>query len=182
MSAIKSLGETASPPLVSVLMCTYNDRLDFLELALGSILSQDYPALEVIIVDDSTNQATTELIDRIGTRDRRVRILRRPQRLGFNRALNLGLSEAAGALIARADADDVQHLDRISRQVSFMQEHPTVGIAGCWMSKIDELGRTIGTARYPSDIRCRKQMLVRNSLPHRRDVLAIPHRQDWALR
>lgn len=66
-------------PLVSVLLPVYNDLL-FLREAVASVLAQTYTNIELIIVDDGSNQKTKDLIAQIATLDARFVALRPPQR------------------------------------------------------------------------------------------------------
>jgi len=126
-------------PLVSVLMCVYNDEL-YLEESIDCILSQSLTNLEFIIINDGSNQKTSEIINSIT--DRRIRIIINQTNLGLTRSLNKGLSLAQGKYIARQDANDVSLPKRLQKQFDFMESHDC-SLMGCGVIYIDEIGKEI---------------------------------------
>jgi glycosyltransferase involved in cell wall biosynthesis len=106
-------------PLVSVIIPTYN-RAWTLENAITSVLDQDYPHIEPVIVDDGSEDGTRQLLDKY--RDRAV-ILHQPNR-GVSAARNAGIRKAKGELIALLDSDDAWEKGKVSCQVAFFKTHP----------------------------------------------------------
>lgn len=98
-------GQARSPrePVVSVLIPAYNVA-DYIDVSVGSALSQDIE-LEVIVVDDASTDSTPEAIRRLET-DPRVRGFRLPVNGGPSAARNKALDEARGQWVAFLDADD----------------------------------------------------------------------------
>lgn len=129
-----------SAPRVSVVMPVYNG-VPYLQLALDSILQQTFSDLELIVIDDGSTDATSELLAACAARDRRVRVLTLPQNRGIIAALNSGLDAARGEFIARMDADDVALPERFERQVAFLDSHPDHIVVGSSTSFIDSVGR-----------------------------------------
>ena len=95
-------------PAVSVIVAA-RDEAAGIEAAMGSLLALDYPALEVIAVDDRSGDATGAILDRLAAHDRRLRVLHvrelPPGWLGKNHAVALGAREARGELLLFTDAD-----------------------------------------------------------------------------
>src|SRR5208282_928050 len=110
----------SSSPLVSVVMAVYNGA-DFIVESIASVLAQSHHRLDLIIVDDGSNDATLSIAAHWMARDRRVRVLKRPH-LGHAQALNAGISVADGAFIARIDHDDLWHERKLELQLAFMQQ------------------------------------------------------------
>lgn len=129
-----------SAPRVSVIMPVYNG-MPYLPLALDSILQQTFRDLELIVIDDGSTDATSEVLSAYAARDRRVRVLTLPQNRGIIAALNRGLDAARGEFIARMDADDVALPQRFERQVAFLDAHPDHVVVGSSTSFIDSVGR-----------------------------------------
>ncbi|OGB33428.1 MAG: hypothetical protein A3F78_22320 [Burkholderiales bacterium RIFCSPLOWO2_12_FULL_61_40] len=110
-------------PLVSVVMPAYNAR-PFIEESIASVLSQDYPSIELIVVDDGSSDGTTEAVARWGDR---VKVIRQTN-AGPAAARNRGIAQAQGEFLAFLDADDVWLPGKISLQVQYLQDHPEVGV------------------------------------------------------
>lgn len=114
-------------PLVSVLMSVRNGEAT-VGRAVDSILSQTLPDLELLITDDGSSDRTSDVLSSI--KDRRVRLFRHRTPLGLTRALRSLGSEANSPFLARMDADDTSHPDRLRRQISALKAHPDIGLAG----------------------------------------------------
>lgn len=99
---------------VSVILPVYN-RLHSLGDAIGSVLSQSYQNLELIVVDDASTVDLTAVIDAID--DPRISFIRRPQNGGASAARNTGLEAATGDFIAFQDSDDIWLPGKLARQV-----------------------------------------------------------------
>lgn len=118
--------EAANNPLVSVVIPVYNGER-FVADAISSVLSQSYLALEVIVVDDGSLDATAKAVSAFP--DARY-ILQDHQ--GVSAARNRGLEEAKGELITFLDHDDILLADSIQGRVDYMKSHPEVW---CLISK-----------------------------------------------
>src|SRR6476646_7317531 len=92
-----------SVPLISVVITTYNYGR-FIEQAIGSVLSQEFPAeqVEIVVVDDGSTDDTAERVKKYGSR---VRYLQQENR-GQAAALNFGFAKARAEIISLLDADD----------------------------------------------------------------------------
>lgn len=92
-------------PLVSVYLPTCN-RATLVPRAIDSVLRQDHRALELLVVDDASTDATPEVLARIAAADSRVRVFRQPSRSGAPAARNVALHEASGNYVTGLDDDD----------------------------------------------------------------------------
>jgi len=110
-------------PLISVVIPTYN-RGWMLKEAVESVLMQDYPSYELIVVDDGSTDDTPAILDTYGAR---INVVRQENR-GVSAARNRGVREAAGSLIAFLDSDDLWMQGKLSTQAAFFQAHPQVRI------------------------------------------------------
>ncbi|WP_084164519.1 glycosyltransferase [Rheinheimera texasensis] len=113
-------------PLVSVYLPTCN-RADLFERALKSVLQQDYPSLEVLVVDDGSENITAEKVQACCKNDPRVRWFRHEQSLGAPVARNLAITKAQGEFITGLDDDDEFLPGRISAFVAAAKEHQSAG-------------------------------------------------------
>jgi glycosyltransferase involved in cell wall biosynthesis len=159
---------------VTVLMSVHNDRR-YLPESLDSILAQTFTDFELLVIDDGSTDGSADLLRTLT--DRRVRVIRNESNLGLTRSLNIGLNESTGTYVARMDADDVMLLNRLERQVRFLESNPDVGVLGTSRTLIDEDGGFIADApALPDDRQIRWKCLLGNPLAHptvmlRRDVL-----------
>jgi glycosyltransferase involved in cell wall biosynthesis len=136
-----SLAPAAGPPRVSVIIPAYNAERFLLE-AVQSTLNQTFKDIECLIVDDGSNDRTATILKELARRDARVRPIRIPHG-GIVKALNAGLREARGELIARMDADDICLPDRLEKQVRFLDEHPAYVVVGSMVMLVDPLNSTL---------------------------------------
>ena len=130
-----------SPSLVSVVLPVHN-RPQFLAEAAGSILSQTLRDLELIVVDDgSNNPDTPKVVAAVVAADSRIRAIRREVNGGPSAARNTGLAVAVGKYVAFMDDDDVSEPARLEKQVAFLDANPEVAAVNCAMAIVDESGR-----------------------------------------
>jgi glycosyltransferase involved in cell wall biosynthesis len=104
---------------ISVILPAHN-RAWSLRAAIESVLEQDYPAFELIVVDDGSTDETPELLAEFG---HRLRGVRQPHR-GVSAARNRGIREARGALVAFLDSDDRWLPGKLAAQAAFFADHP----------------------------------------------------------
>ncbi len=120
-------GGVTSRPLVSVIIPTHN-RAHCLPQALNSVYAQEGLGhdfdIEVIVVDDASSDATSEVISRY----REVRCIRLPESRGAARAYNAGLRASKGCYISFLDDDDVWLPHKLRVQVPLLKAHPDVGV------------------------------------------------------
>jgi O86/O127-antigen biosynthesis beta-1,3-galactosyltransferase len=110
-------------PLISVVMPYYNVSPSFLEIAIESVLTQDYVNLELILVDDGST-ITYDL--RKFNKDKRVFLYILKSNYGISYALNYGIQKSTGEIIARMDSDDVSLPHRLSSQIRLLNKHDIV--------------------------------------------------------
>lgn len=100
--------------------------------AVASLQAQTFPAWELMLIDDGSTDDTLRLAEALQHEDSRVRVLPR-RREGIVAALSAGLAAARAPLVARMDADDEAHPERLGTQVAFLAapENASVGLVGC---------------------------------------------------
>ena len=107
-------GIAASAPLVSVIIPTWR-RADACLRAVASVRAQTWTRLEILVVDDASDDDTLERL--AGVDDPRLRTLRRTRNGGVARARNDGLAAARGDHVAFLDSDDLWHPDKLDAQL-----------------------------------------------------------------
>ncbi|MEI6502137.1 MAG: glycosyltransferase family 2 protein [Armatimonadota bacterium] len=115
--------DPATNPSVSVIVPAYN-AAGTLTAVLEAVYAQTFPILEVIVVDDGSQDDTAALL-----RERfpQVKYVRQAQQ-GVSAARNRGAAEARGDYLAFLDADDVWHPDKLARQVAALQQTPDLDL------------------------------------------------------
>ena len=114
---------------VSIVMPVRN-AADTLPTALESIFSQTYPNWELLAVNDGSTDASNILLDEYSRCDPRVKVLHTPPR-GIAKALQTACMAASGGWIARMDADDTMHPERLAGQLDYALRHPNLDAISC---------------------------------------------------
>ena len=115
---------TSTPPLISVYIATHNRRT-LLERAMRSVLSQTYPRVELIVVDDASTDDTPALLQQWSAQDARVRYAALPVASGAPVARNKAIEMAQGEFVTGLDDDDAFLPDRLER---FWAQWQTLGL------------------------------------------------------
>lgn len=165
-------------PDVSVLIPAYNAE-KWIDACLESVLCQTHSNIEVLLIDDASNDSTPRKIADWARRDERIRCLRNIANQGIAVSLNRGLEACGADLVARMDADDIMSRDRIEKQLKFMRDHDEVDILGSWARVIDLSGAPRSVRKMPSGNAAIRRILWANPLVHpsvmyrRKKILAI---------
>ena len=115
-------------PEVSVLL-PVRDGARTLALAMLSVLEQSFGDFELLVLDDGSVDASSDIALRFG--DPRVRLLRDGMKQGLAARLNQGIDAAAGRYIARMDADDLCFPERFARQVERLNADSSLDLVAC---------------------------------------------------
>lgn len=121
------------PGLVTIVIATYNYG-KFIVDALDGIKSQTYPNIELIVMDDDSEDNTEELVKswygKYGTKLSNFIYLKLPRNCGAGWAYNIGFQISLGEYIVIHDADDVSYPEKIEKQVKLLEEHPNTAMVG----------------------------------------------------
>lgn len=116
-------------PRVSVLLPVYN-AASYLNETLESIAVQSMDCFEVVAVDDGSTDGSPEILKAWANRDKRFKpIFCKHQ--GIVKAPNEGLDFCMGSYVARMDADDIMHVDRLKLQTALLDTSPNISVATC---------------------------------------------------
>jgi len=131
-------------PLVSIVTPSFN-QARYLEAAIQSVLSQDYPRLEYLIVDGGSTDGSVDIIKKY--QNRLAWWVSEPDK-GQTDALNKGFARAKGEILAWLNSDDTYEPGAVAAAVKFLQAHPEVGMVYGDANYINEDGRVIG--KFPA--------------------------------
>jgi len=125
-------------PKVSVVLPTYN-RADKLLVSAKSVLNQTFADLELIIVNDGSDDNTDAVVDELS--DNRVTYIKNSSNVGGGQARNIGINEAKGDWVAFQDSDDEWLIDKLAICMSFLEEDKS--LSGCYSRYIKVFGENI---------------------------------------
>lgn len=133
-------------PTVSILL-PFRQAAHTLDAAIASMAAQTFRDLELLLIDNGSDDRGPAIAAPWAARDTRIRLLHEP-RIGIAHALNTGLAHAAGRYIARMDADDICHPERLAKQVAYLDAHPEVGVLATRSAFATTVGRSAGMAAF----------------------------------
>lgn len=116
-------------PLVSVVLPMFN-RSKSVRMSAGSIIDQEYKNIEIILVNDGSEDDSGKICSELKAKDSRIRLINLPINSGVGFARSIGNKVATGKYIATMDSDDFSYPDRLYKQVKYMEEHPEISISG----------------------------------------------------
>lgn len=123
--ACRAPSASVKGPLISVIMPAFNAET-YIERSVTSILNQTWANVELIVVDDVSQDRTYDILRSIAAKDKRLRVYRNVKNVGPYAAKNLALGVAKGAFITGHDADDWAHPRRLENQVNVMLSNPRI--------------------------------------------------------
>lgn len=186
---------SSSAALVSVVMPVFNTG-KYLRRPVEAILSQTWPSLELIAVNDGSSDGSLATLQEFAARDPRVKVIDLPVNQGAPSARNAGLEQARGEYVAMQSHDDIAHPTRLERQVQFLQDHPAMGAVCSAVDYLDGEEKPMGSPELPppTDFEIRLRSLFENpfhisSLMFRRMLLddptlryetRVPQRSEYA--
>jgi len=129
-------------PLISVVMPVYN-ALPFLDDSITSILNQTFRDFEFVILNDASTDNSLARLREWAARDARIRLHESPKQLGLSGSSNAVVRHASAPIIARMDADDIAHPDRLRRQWDIIQHSSDIAVVGTLCKGIDAQGREV---------------------------------------
>ncbi len=108
-------------PLVSVIMPAYNAAA-FIAESIRSVQQQSHLEWELLVIDDASNDGTSEVVEALKEKDDRIKLHILPTNQGAGFARNIGIKAATGDFISFLDADDLWKPQKLEKQLKVMQE------------------------------------------------------------
>ena len=161
-------------PKVTVLMPAYNAE-KYIGEAIASVLAQSFTDFEFLIINDGSTDDTLKIIRSYN--DKRIVVISQENK-GVSAALNFGLGYARAPYIARFDADDVCHPNRLKIQYEFITTYPEYSIIGSTADYIDAEGHFMFTHQLAGHLNEEIQQLkysvcpfIHSSVIYKKDVI-----------
>ena len=150
--------------LVSIVIPVHNAE-EYINEALDSCINQTYENLEILVVDDKSQDNTLNILKEYEQKDSRIKVLPVEKQDGLGNVINIGIRRSRGKYIARMDADDVMYPDRIEKQVNYLESNPNCVAVGGQIDIIDKEGNIIGHREYAiKDKDIKKIIIIENKL------------------
>lgn len=152
--------------LITIGIPIYNAE-DFLADAIKSVLAQSYQNFELILVNDGSKDNSLEIAKDFAKQDKRIRVISDGLNRKLPARLNQIILEAKGDFIARMDADDMMHSERIAKQLNFLQCNPQFDLVSTSMISIKNSNEIIGTRTYfPKQVNKKDALLGHSGILH----------------
>ncbi|MBB2143947.1 glycosyltransferase [Pedobacter sp. LMG 31464] len=145
---IQSKVISSSTPFVSIIIPCYNAQ-KYLQECLESIFKQSFTDFEVILINDGSSDGTDQLIK--NQTDTRIVYLQNESNLGISYSLNKAIKLAKGKYIARMDADDTMHVERLKKQIDFLEANLDYGLVGSLHNVVDPNGMPFYKIEVPEE-------------------------------
>ena len=129
-------------PLITVITSIRNGQSHIQE-TVESIIDQSLNDFEYIIINDGSTDETSNIINTLIRRDRRISLIQNATTIGLTRSLNKGLNAARGKYIARLDAGDISLSNRLEEQNKYLEQHPEIILCGTNCDLIDNNGHSL---------------------------------------
>jgi glycosyltransferase involved in cell wall biosynthesis len=133
-------------PEVSVILPYFNAE-NTLVAAVESMLKQTFSSFEILLVNNNSTDNSFSIAQEFAKIDSRIRLLNETKQ-GVDHAMNCGLESSRGRFIARMDADDISHPERLEKQVRFLEENPETGLVGSFVKYVSHSHGTGGFERF----------------------------------
>jgi len=131
-------------PLVSIVIPTYNCSL-YLEEAIESVLQQDYPKIELIVLNDGSTDKTEAILQKYTGRLH----WETHSNIGQAMTLNRGWQMSKGEMLGYLSADDALLPNAVSTSVNYLSEHQDIAVTYCDYRLIDTNSRVVRQIRAP---------------------------------
>ena len=164
-------------PLISIGIPFYNAE-KYLKFAIQSVITQSYQNWELILVDDGSSDNSLEVAQEFALKDARIRVICDGRNKKLPYRLNQLVVESKGEFIARMDADDVMHPERLEKQLAFLENNKNFDLVSSGLISINNFNQVKG-------YRCVSELYSDFNVPKLSYPIVHPSvmaRKSWYLR
>lgn len=160
---------------ISIGIPIYNAE-NYLSDAIKSVIAQSYPYWELILVDDGSTDNSLQIAQEFSAKDNRIRVMSDGLNKKLPARLNQIIREAKYDYIARMDADDLIHTERLEKQMHFLKSNPQYDLVSTSLLSIKNNNDVIGARVYLPKIITKQDALIGNSGILHASILA---KKNW---
>lgn len=139
--------EAPDSPLVTIITPSYNQGR-YLESTIRSVLEQDYPRIEYIIIDGGSTDESLAIIQRFS---KRLAYWESQPDRGQAQAVNKGLQRSRGEILSWLNSDDLLAPGAVGKAVKVLQDHSEIDVVYGRLARIDDSGKPVPTPNLPKD-------------------------------
>lgn len=163
-------------PLISIGIPFYNAER-YLAFAIHSVIAQSYENWELILVDDGSSDNSLNIAQEFAHTDIRIRVICDGENKKLPFRLNQIIQESKGEFIARMDADDIMHPERLKIQLNFLLEHDYIDLVSTGLISIDSKNKVCG-------FRCVNKLTTQLSSRFKFPIVhpTVMARKEWYVR
>lgn len=151
-------------PLISVILPVYNSEKT-LDRSIQSILNQTFRSFELIIINDCSNDNSSNIINNYLLSDKRIRVINNSLNVGLTKSLILGINSSSAEYLARIDADEYAKPSRLHKQFLFMKSNNLV-LCGSKCLNLYKFEKKVTQWRHFEDKFIEKIIPLRSPFPH----------------
>jgi len=152
---------------ISIILPAYNGA-NSIKRAINSVLAQSYANWELLVINDGSSDNTEEIVLAFLGHDKRIKYAKNAHNLGVQKTRNIAMDMVAGEYIAEIDQDDEWlDVDKLKKQVEFLENNQDYVLAGTGVIVVDEEGVEIARYLMPeTDAEIRAKILRANCFIH----------------
>ncbi|HDX1178783.1 TPA: glycosyltransferase family 2 protein [Pasteurella multocida] len=135
-------------PLITVLVTTFNSQKS-IKNTLNSLFNQSYPNIEIIVIDDHSQDNTMSILQAYTKQYKNIKIISLKENVGTYVAKNIGLKYASGEFITCQDSDDWAHPQKLALQVAPLLQHKELIVTFSKWVRLDPIGNPYARTIYP---------------------------------
>lgn len=154
-------------PLVTIITPCFNSE-NYIAETLNSVMAQDYPNWECIVVDDGSTDNSATIVKEMSAREPRIKYLIQPNS-GASTARNKGIKESRGKYILPLDSDDLIHPSYLTKAVDILESHPKIKVVYCDVKLFGDKNKDLIHKDYSFKSLITQNMLVVSSMYRRED-------------
>lgn len=135
-------------PLISILVTTFNCQ-QFIKASLLSLVNQDYPNKEIIVVDDCSSDNTCKIVQDLATKYSFIKLIQLSENVGTYVAKTVAIQFAAGEYIMCHDSDDWAHPEKLTQQIEPLLKDQNIVVTFSKWFRVTSEGKVYSRMVYP---------------------------------